>query len=247
MQFELDITKRLCSGGDEFLLRSQFSTMDRAVVLFGPSGSGKTLTLRSIAGMLTPDQGYIKVNGDVVFDSSANVNVPTRRRKVGYVFQDYALFPHLTVIENISFGLKPLIGRLMPKDVHRVEELIDVFGLGKVAGQKPISLSGGQQQRTALARALAPSPKLLLLDEPFSALDQPLRIRMRNELAKVLEKFGIPTIMVTHDADDVESFAETIVVYCNGNVANVLSVNDIAESGQGLTETLQGQVAQAYE
>ncbi|WP_394699686.1 ABC transporter ATP-binding protein [uncultured Pseudodesulfovibrio sp.] len=221
--------------------------MDRAVVLFGPSGSGKTLTLRSIAGMLTPDQGYIKVNGDVVFDSSANVNVPTRRRKVGYVFQDYALFPHLTVIENISFGLKPLIGRLMPKDVHRVEELIDVFGLGKVAGQKPISLSGGQQQRTALARALAPSPKLLLLDEPFSALDQPLRIRMRNELAKVLEKFGIPTIMVTHDADDVESFAETIVVYCNGNVANVLSVNDIAESGQGLTETLQGQVAQAYE
>ncbi|BDQ38330.1 molybdenum ABC transporter ATPase [Pseudodesulfovibrio nedwellii] len=247
MKFELDITKHMRSGGDEFLLRSEFFSTDRALVLFGPSGSGKTLTLRSIAGMLTPDKGYIKINGDVIFDSKANINVPTRCRDVGYVFQDYALFPHLTVRENIGFGLKPLFSRLGHKEKQHVEELIDVFGLEKIAGQRPIALSGGQQQRTALARALAPSPKLLLLDEPFSALDQPLRIRMRNELTKVLETFDIPMIMVTHDADEVEAFAETIVVYHNGSVANVYSACDFVGSDQRLAETLRHQVSLAYE
>lgn len=247
MQFELDITKRMRSGGEEFLLRSQFSTTDRALVLFGPSGSGKTLTLQSIAGLLTPDEGYIRVNGDVVFDSKAGINVPTRRRKVGYVFQDYALFPHLTVRENISFGLKPLFGRLRKRDHQRVSELINVFGLERVAGQKPSALSGGQQQRTALARALATSPKLLLLDEPFSALDQPLRLRMRNELSHVLESFNIPMIMVTHDSDEVESFAQAVVVYRNGCVTGVHSAQGIAEAGQSLTETIRAEVAMAYE
>lgn len=246
MQFELDITKCLRSGGDQFLLRSQFSSADRAMVLFGPSGSGKTLTLRAIAGMLNPDKGYIKVNGEVIFDSSKGINIPTRDRKVGYVFQDYALFPHLTVRENIGFGLKPLFGKLSKDHALRVEELTEVFGLVKVANQKPGALSGGQQQRTALARALATSPKLLLLDEPFSALDQPLRLRMRDELARALELFNIPMIMVTHDSDEVESFAETIVVYHNGNVEHVHSAADIAASGLSLAETLCQQVAQAY-
>nr|WP_321260608.1 ATP-binding cassette domain-containing protein [uncultured Pseudodesulfovibrio sp.] len=247
MKFELDITKHMRSGGDEFLLRSEFFSTDRALVLFGPSGSGKTLTLQSIAGMLTPDKGYIKINGEVIFDSKTNINVPTRSRDVGYVFQDYALFPHLTVRENISFGLKPLFGKLSPKDTWRVEELIGVFGLEKIASQRPIALSGGQQQRTALARALAPSPKILLLDEPFSALDQPLRIRMRNELTKVLETFDIPMIMVTHDADEAEAFAETIIVYHNGSVANIYSASSFTDSDKSLAETLRQQVALAYE
>ena len=247
MQFELDITKKLRSGGEEFLLRSRFSTADRALVLFGPSGSGKTLTLQAIAGMLKPDEGYIRINGEVVFDSKRGINVPTRNRRVGYVFQNYALFPHLTVRENIGFGLKPLFGRIGQVDGARVEELIRVFGLAKVAGQKPAALSGGQQQRTALARALATSPKLLLLDEPFSALDQPLRLRMRDELTRSLERFGIPMIMVTHDSDEVESFAETVVVYHNGNVENVHSAADIAASGLSLTETLRRGVAKAYD
>ena len=247
MQFELDITKRLRSGGDEFLLRSRFSTADRALVLFGPSGSGKTLTLQAIAGMLKPDKGYIRINGDVVFDTERGINVPTRNRQVGYVFQNYALFPHLTVRENIGFGLKPLFGRIGRADAARVEELVNVFGLSKVAGQKPAALSGGQQQRTALARALATSPKLLLLDEPFSALDQPLRLRMREELSRSLEQFDIPMIMVTHDSDEVESFAETIVVYHNGSVENVHSAKAIAASGRNLTETLREEVARAYD
>ena len=246
MQFDLDITKRLRSGGDEFLLRSRFSTTDRALVLFGPSGSGKTLTLRAIAGMLKPDAGYIRCNGDVLFDSKKGINIPTRRRHVGYVFQDYALFPHLTVRDNIGFGLKPLFGRVSPKDKAHVEELIEAFGLSGVATQKPGALSGGQQQRTAMARALATSPKLLLLDEPFSALDQPLRIRMREELSRSLESFNIPLIMVTHDSDEVESFAESIVVYRNGQVEDVHSARQIAESGMSLKDTLRRQVEQAY-
>ncbi|WP_419786664.1 ABC transporter ATP-binding protein [Pseudodesulfovibrio sp.] len=246
MQFELNITKRLHSGGDEFLLRSQFSTKDRALVLFGPSGSGKTLTLRSIAGMLKPDEGYIRFNGETLFDSSKGINVPTRNRHLGYVFQDYALFPHKTVRENIGFGLKPLFGRLTREDRDHVEELIQVFGLTAVATQRPAALSGGQQQRTALARALATSPKLLLLDEPFSALDQPLRIRMREELSKSLESFNIPLIMVTHDSDEVESFAESIVVYRNGKVEDVHSASEIRASGVSLKDTLRRQVEQAY-
>lgn len=246
MQFDLDITKRLRSGGDEFLLRSRFSTTDRALVLFGPSGSGKTLTLQAIAGMLTPDEGYIRCNGDVLFDSEKGIDIPTRQRRLGYVFQDYALFPHLTVRENISFGLKPLFGRISRENMEYVEELIGVFGLSATASQKPAALSGGQQQRTALARALATSPKMLLLDEPFSALDQPLRIRMREELSRSLESFGIPLIMVTHDSDEVESFAESIVVYRNGRVQHVHSSEDLAREGKSLTETLQRQVREAY-
>ncbi len=247
MQFSLDITKRMRSGKNAFLLRSTFSTTDGALVLFGPSGSGKTLTLKAVAGMLTPDEGYIKVNGDVLFDARAGINVPTRRRNVGYVFQDYALFPHLTVRENIAFGLKPLFGRLGRKDRRRVRELMEIFGVDAVAGQKPGTLSGGQKQRTALARALAPSPKLLLLDEPFSALDQPLRLRMRTELSRILESFEIPMIMVTHDSDEVESFAEAVVVYRNGNVVGVHSAGDIAASGHSLSDTIRAEVALAYQ
>lgn len=246
MQFELDITKRMRSAGEEFLLRSRFSTADRAMVLFGPSGSGKTLTLQAIAGLLTPDKGHIRVNGDVMFDSSRGVNVPTRRRNVGYVFQDYALFPHLTVRENVGFGLRPLLGGIGAAGAERVEELVEVFGLSKVAGQRPGSLSGGQQQRTALARALATSPKLLLLDEPFSALDQPLRLRMRDELSRILETFSTPMIMVTHDAEEAQAFAETVVVYSEGSVGNVHCVRDMADTGQGLAETLCCEVARAY-
>jgi len=246
MKIEVDIVKRLRSGGKEFLLRSQFSTTDRALVLFGPSGSGKTLTLRSIAGMLSPDEGCIRINGDVLFDSAAGINVPTRQRKVGYVFQNYALFPHLSVRENIGFGLKPLFGRLGHREGERIEELMEVFGLAALATQKPAALSGGQQQRTALARALATSPKLLLLDEPFSALDQPLRVRMRRELSRALKDFDIPLIMVTHDSDEVEAFAETIVVYHHGRVEEVHSARDFQTSEASLTETLRSQVARAY-
>lgn len=246
MKLELDITKRLHNGSDEFRLRSCFCTSDKALVLFGPSGSGKTLTLRAIAGMLSPDVGVIRFNEEVLFDSTAGINVPTRKRNVGYVFQDYALFPHLNVRDNIGFGLKGVFGRLDKRAVLRIEELMEAFGLTKIASQKPASLSGGQQQRTALARALAPSPRLLLLDEPFSALDQPLRVMMRDELSRILAHFDIPMIMVTHDSDEAVSFAQSVIVYRNGHVVDVHSAQAVAEAGEPLAEKLIRQVAEAY-
>lgn len=247
MKFELDISKRLHSGDDSFALRSRFSVTDRALVLFGPSGSGKTLTLQAIAGLLTPDEGRIAVNGELLFDAKRGVNLPARHRKVGYVFQDYALFPHLSVRQNVAFGVTPLFGRLTTKQNRRVDELLAIFGLEKLAGLKPAALSGGQQQRTALARALAPAPRVLLLDEPFSALDQPLRLRMRKELARVLETFDIPMIMVTHDSEEVASFADAVVVYQDGNVSGVHSAKDLANCGASLSETICREVALAYE
>ncbi len=247
MFFECDIVKRMRGGGQEFVLRSTFTASDRALVLFGPSGSGKTLTLQALAGLLTPDEGRIVVDGDILFDARAGIDIPTRDRGVGYVFQDYALFPHKTVRENVAFGLKPLFGRLAGKDSRRVDELVDLFGLAQVADLRPASISGGQKQRTALARALATRPRLLLLDEPFSALDQPLRARMRNELAKVLDDFAVPMIMVTHDSDEVESFAQAVVVYQHGDVVGVHSAADIEEAGGSVAETIRSQVAKAYE
>jgi molybdate transport system ATP-binding protein len=247
MKFELDIVKHMRSGKERFLLRSYFSTTDRALVLFGPSGSGKTLTLQAIAGLLTPDEGRIAVNGKVLFDSSSRTNIPTRQRGVGYVFQDYALFPHQTVRENVAFGLKRTFGRIDPAQSHRVEDLLGIFGLDNVKNLRPNALSGGQKQRAALARALAPGPRILLLDEPFSALDQPLRVRMRKELSRILEVFNTPIIMVTHDSDEVESFAESVVVYHNGSVVGFHSASDIADGGRSMAETVRQEVARAYE
>jgi molybdate transport system ATP-binding protein len=246
VRFEVDIHTRLGRGRHAFTLRSAFSVEENALVLFGPSGSGKTLTLQAIAGLLRPDAGRIVVDGRVLFDAAAGVDVPARRRGVGYVFQDYALFPHRTVRQNVGFGLSDLLGRLSPAHRGRVDELIHIFGLEPVAGQRPAHLSGGQRQRTALARALAPRPSLLLLDEPFSALDQPLRLRMRRELAKVLENFRVPMVMVTHDTDEVESLAQSVVVYNRGSVVGVHRAAALTAAGGSVAETLRDQVALAY-
>jgi molybdate transport system ATP-binding protein len=247
MQFDIDITKRLRCGGDEFTLRSRFSTEARSLVLFGPSGSGKTLTLKAIAGILSPDEGHIRCNGRTLFNSKRGTNIPARKRHLGYVFQDYALFPHLTVRENIGFGLAPLFRRPTRQQQNRISELVEAFGLESVAGQKPSALSGGQQQRAALARALATSPGLLLLDEPFSALDQPLRLRMRKELSRVLDAFDTPMVMVTHDCEDMESFAESIALYRNGSVREVISAQTYANKDADLGEMLRQRAQEAYE
>lgn len=232
MTVDIDIVKTVHSGGEAFRLRSCFSTADRAVTLFGPSGSGKTLTLKAIAGLLTPDDGRIAVNGEVLFDAKAGLNLPTRRRGIGYVFQDYALFPHCTVRENVAFGLKPLFGRLGRPGNRRVNDLLDRFGLERLADCLPATLSGGQRQRTALARALATQPRLLLLDEPFNALDQPLRMSMRRALSDLLETIDIPMILVTHDLDDIAMLADTLVVYCNGAVTDVQCFSENAGRGR---------------
>jgi molybdate transport system ATP-binding protein len=186
------------------------------VALFGPSGAGKTLTLQCLAGLAPPDAGRIVVNGRVFFDGAAGVNVPPQQRRLGYVFQGYALFPHLSVEENVAYGLRGL-----PRTVRRrrTAEVLARLGLEALAGRRPRELSGGQQQRVALGRALAVDPELLLLDEPLSALDAPLRRQLRAELMGIVRDWGKATVLVTHDLAEAFQLADRIVIYDAGRVA----------------------------
>ncbi len=231
---QVDIEKKLYSNGRSFNLEASFSTPEGSIVLFGPSGAGKTLTLQSIAGLMTPDSGRIVFRGRVLFDSASGINLPPRLRNIGYVFQDYALYPHLTVFENVSFGLRKNwllpIGR---SDRIRVEEFLEAFEIGQLSKSLPMMLSGGQRQRVALARALIRNPDLLLLDEPFSALDTFLRARLREELLAIRARFNVPVVMITHDPEDIRVFAETLVTYEEGKVRKV----DYSVGKQGIASS----------
>lgn len=230
MRITIGIEKVFKSAARTFHFSATFSTLDNRVVLFGPSGSGKTLTLRAIAGLMRPDSGSITVDGRVLFDSGTGEFLPPRERKIGYVFQDYALFPHLTVRQNVAFGLKPLLGRLSRANADRVEAMMDLFGIASLAEVRPLRISGGQRQRVALARAMVSDPRALLLDEPFSALDIPLRQRVRVELAGILSRLDIPLVMVTHDPADVAFFGGDVVTYADGHVLEVLPSDVVRRS-----------------
>lgn len=219
---EVHVEKRLQSRERKFVLKADFCSREGFVVLFGPSGSGKTLTLQSIAGLIAPDSGRIVLKDRVLFDSNKGIHLPARNRGIGYVFQDYALFPHLTVFENVGFGLQRS-WRWKVSRPHRqkVEEFLEAFEIAHLASSFPFDLSGGQKQRVALARALIRKPELLLLDEPFSAMDTLLRVKLRKELLNLQARFNVPVIMITHDPEDIRFFAETLVTYKAGQVCKV--------------------------
>ncbi len=208
---EVAIAKRF----DGFCLEAAFTIESGVGVLFGPSGSGKSLTLRSIAGIFQPDEGRIVIDGESLYDSPREINLPPQKRRVGYVPQHYALFPHLTVEANIQFGLRELSRRTRKQ---RVIELLDLFDLQGLERRRPHELSGGQQQRVAVARALATQPRLLLLDEPFAALDAPLRSTLRQELAQIQERLSIIILLVTHDLVDAFALGQQVIVYDCGRI-----------------------------
>ncbi len=222
MQIDIDIAKTLRSGSRTFELRARLASDSRRIVVHGPSGAGKSLLLKAVAGLMAPDSGRIEVAGRSLFDSGNGVDLPARRRRLAYLFQDYALFPHLNVRQNIAFGLqRGWRNPLAHVDGAAVRYWLQAFELDHVAHQLPHQLSGGQRQRVALARALAPEPAALLLDEPFAALDPGLRERMRAELDALQRRLGIPMILITHDPEDVRAFGEHVLRMENGSMADV--------------------------
>ncbi|UOF89043.1 molybdate ABC transporter substrate-binding protein [Fodinisporobacter ferrooxydans] len=208
----------------DFTLDIQIELQRKTLVLIGHSGCGKTTTLQMLAGLANPEQGYIKLDGAVLFENGTNVNIPVERRKIGYVFQNYALFPHLSVADNIAYGIQYLP---QAEQAARVNEMLELMQLTPLADEKPGVLSGGQEQRVALARALVTRPQLLLLDEPLSALDVSTRGHVRTELKSLLDTLSIPCIVVTHDYEDARVLGDEIAVMDRGLVVQKGMPQDI--------------------
>ena len=212
MSLQVDIKKRLGS----FTLESAFETEGGVLGLLGASGCGKSMTLKCIAGIEKPDEGRIVLDGRVLYDSAAHVNLPPQKRQVGYLFQNYALFPNMTVRQNILAGLHREKDR--QKREKEMREAVHFFQLDGLEDRRPNQLSGGQQQRVALARIMVNKPQLLMLDEPFSALDSHLRLRLQIEMKELLTSFGRDVLMVTHSRDEAYHMCSHIAVMEMGNV-----------------------------
>jgi len=220
----MGLSVKLLKKVNGFTLDVEWEIGNNLAVLFGFSGAGKSMTLQLIAGLMKPDDGVIKLNKNVLFDSSLKINLPPQERPFGYVFQDLALFPHMTVKANILYGAK---GLDRVERQARVKGMIEIFRIEGLENRLPSEISGGQKQRVALARALMRKPEALLLDEPFSALDNPIRLEMRSLLNDIRREFNIPVILVTHDIIEAYTMADRIIVYAGGRVKQVGSPNEV--------------------
>lgn len=212
----INITKYLESAEGPINAVFELEISDKEfLTLFGPSGAGKTTLLRMIAGLEQPDSGTIIVDGDVWFDSVKKINLPPQKRSIGFVFQDYALFPTMSVRENLLFAAQSA------KQRHNIDELIELVELTALADRFPLTLSGGQKQRVALARALVRHPKILLLDEPLSALDPSMRQKLQDELVLVHERLGVTTLLVSHDIAETVKLSDRLVAIESGKITRV--------------------------
>ncbi len=202
-------------GTPEFTLQVRIQARDEVVVIFGPSGAGKSMSLRALAGLRAPDEGHIALRGRTLFDSRQGINLPPQRRRIGYVPQDYGLFPHRTIAENITYGLHDT-----PSEQRqvRLREMLSLMQLETLAERPPSQVSGGEAQRAALARALAIRPDLLLMDEPFAAVEETLRIHLRSRLQDIQRRFRIPVLLVTHSLEEAYLLADQLLVLERGRV-----------------------------
>ena len=212
MSLYVDISKKL---GD-FILDAKFETNGGVLGLLGVSGCGKSVTLRCIAGIIKPDKGRIVLDGVILFDSEKRINLPPQKRKIGYLFQNYALFPNMNIRQNILCGLHGVDDNAQKK--RAVNDVVGMMQLEGLEKHKPHELSGGQQQRAALARILVGNPNLLMLDEPFSALDSHLRGQLQIQMRKLLEQLGKTTLLVTHDRDEAYLLCDRIALINGGSI-----------------------------
>jgi len=212
---EVQLSKTFVPGRlRHFSIDVEFSVSAGVTVIFGPSGSGKTTLLQCIAGLLRPDKGVIAIDGELVFESVKKISLTPQQRRIGYVFQDLALFPHMTAAENIAFGVRENGNRR----ADLVRDMLERFSIAHVAEHRPGEISGGERQRVALARALVTEPRLLLLDEPFSALDDSLKLEIIFDLKQWLEQHRIPVLFVTHDRSEAGALGQSMVVMKDGKI-----------------------------
>jgi molybdate transport system ATP-binding protein len=215
---------RLEKKVNNFGLDVSWEIGNELAVLFGFSGAGKSMTLQLIAGLMKPDKGRVILDNSVYYDSSTRTDVPPQHRPFGYVFQDLALFPHMNVMRNILYGAPAV-----PKQdkIDRVRAMLSAFNLAGLEDRYPHEMSGGQRQRVAFARALIRKPRVLLLDEPFSALDRPLRVDMRHFLRGVKDDFNVPVILVTHDFEEASAIANKVIIYEDGKITQIAAPEEI--------------------
>lgn len=210
---ELSFVKKLKSSSGEMILDVDLSLEEgKLITLYGKSGAGKTTLLLVLAGLLKPERGYIKIGNEIWTDTEKRIQLAAQKRNVGFVFQEYALFPNMTIRENLLFAL----AKHQSKKI--VDHLVDIIDLGQLQNRKPTTLSGGQKQRVALARALVKKPKILLLDEPLSALDHEMRAKLQSYIMEVHKEFGLTTILISHDVSEIIRLSDYLVEIDQGKV-----------------------------
>src|SRR5499433_262343 len=217
-------------SGRAFRLDVDFTAPSGVTILFGPSGSGKTTCLRAVAGIVKPDEGRVSLGERIYFDSTSGVNLPIQQRRVGFVFQDYVLFPHLTAEQNVAYGIRAgenSGAQSKAAKRERARELLSLLGIDYVARQYPRELSGGESQRVALARALASDPAIVLLDEPLSAVDAKTRARLLVEIKATQQRTGIPFLYVTHSVAEVVEIGDHVIILNEGRVIRQGSPQDV--------------------
>jgi molybdate transport system ATP-binding protein len=234
MSILVDVEKKVSAG---FALAARFETSGRVTALFGRSGAGKSTLVNIIAGLLRPDRGRIEIDGQTLFDGEQRIDIPTRKRRVGYVFQEGRLFPHLSVRSNLLYGRRFTPAR---SRWGSLDEIVDLLGIETLLDRRPASLSGGEKQRVAIGRALLSSPRLLLMDEPLAALDQERKGEILPFIERLRDRMQMPIVYVSHAVDEVSRIADTVVLLEDGKVVAVGGVNEVLASRiEGLASAIR--------